>query len=757
MKKSDTIQKVYPLTPMQEGMLFHSIMDPDSSAYHNLLQAKICGQLDVSLFEQSFNQLIEENDILRTAFVHQNLQRPRQVVLSKRTIKLHFEQLDHLDEREQCIFIESYISERNAGRYNLAKEVPMHIAVFQTAEQEYQFIWSHHHILMDGWGLGIVINRLFQIYEALKHDKMLPQEAIYPFSDYIKWLEKQDREEALAYWQSYLSGYEQSVHLPKASTPEDSLYQKQEISFVIDEMTTGRMAQLASSYQTTVNTVFQSIWGLLLSKYNYTNDVVFGSVVSGRPSQVKGIEKMVGLFINTIPVRISYQDEQSFDNLLAEAQRNALASETYHFVPLYEIQSKDGHKQDLFDQLIIFENYPVAKELQNNGWEETLGFVINDVHVEEQTNYPLNIVVAPGAELLIKLSFNAAVYAAEWMNSIEGHMKQIIAQVVADPRVLLKHIQIVTEQEKRQILHSFNDTEIRYRQDQEQTLHALFEKQAEITPDQTAIVCGDLSMTYRELNERANRLARVLKEKGVGKDRMVAIMTERSLEMPVGLLAILKAGGAYVPCDPEYPAERIRFLLEDSGAQLLLSKTGLMHKVEGGYCEFLDLQDEANFVSNAANLTATSGPADLAYMIYTSGTTGQPKGVMIEHASIMNTIRWRKEEYGFGTDDRVLLFLSFSFDAFVSSFFAPIVSGSTVVLASDEEAKDPMALKKRISSLQITHFSCVPSMYAAILETMNAEEDSSLKAVTLGGESISPYLLEKTKRIIPRAEIVNEY
>ncbi|NOU89219.1 amino acid adenylation domain-containing protein [Paenibacillus sp. LMG 31460] len=757
MKKSDTIQKVYPLTPMQEGMLFHSIMDPDSSAYHNLLQAKLCGQLDVSLFEQSFNQLIAENDILRTAFVHQNLQRPRQVVLSKRTIQLHFEQIDHLDESEQRNCIASFISERNAGRYNLAKDVPMYIAVFQTAEQEYQFIWSHHHILMDGWGLGIVINRLFQIYEALKNEKTLPQEAVYPFSDYIKWLEKQDKDESLAYWQTYLDGYEQSVHIPKAFVPEDSLYQKQEISFVIDETTTGRIAQLASSCQTTVNTVFQTIWGLLLSKYNHTNDVVFGSVVSGRPSQVKGIEKMVGLFINTIPVRISYQDEQSFGSLLAEAQRNALASEANHFVPLYEIQSQNGHKQDLFDHILIFENYPVAKELQNNGWEGALGFVINDVHVEEQTNYPLNIVVAPGAELLIKLSFNAAVYAVEWMNSIEGHMKQIIAQVVADPHMLPKHIQIVTEQEKQQILYSFNDTEIRYPQDQEQTLHALFEQQAIKTPDQTAIVCGDLSMTYRELNERANKLAWVLKEKGVGKDRMVAIMTERSLEMSVGLLAILKAGGAYVPCDPEYPANRIRYLLEDSGSQFLLSKTGLMHKVEGSHCEFLDLQDEANYASDAANLTGTSGLADLAYMIYTSGTTGQPKGVMIEHASIVNTIRWRKEEYGFGTDDRVLLFLSFSFDAFVSSFFAPLVSGSTVVMVSDEEAKDPLALKKRITSLHITHFSCVPSLYAAILETMHAEEASSLKAVTLGGESISPYMLERTKRIIPGAEIVNEY
>ncbi|KRF09858.1 non-ribosomal peptide synthetase [Paenibacillus sp. Soil787] len=757
MKKSDTIQKVYPLTPMQEGMLFHSIMDPDSSAYHNLLQAKLCGLLDVSLFEQSFNQLIAENDILRTAFVHQNLQRPRQVVLSKRTIQLHFEQIDHLDESEQQNCIASFISERNAGSYNLAKDVPMHIAVFQTANQEYQFIWSHHHILMDGWGLGIVINRLFQIYEALKHNKTLPHEAVYPFSDYIKWLEKQDKDESLAYWQTYLNGYEQSAHIPKASAVADGLYQKQEISFVIDETTTGRIAQLASSSQTTVSTVFQTIWGLLLSKYNHTNDVVFGSVVSGRPSQVKGIEKMVGLFINTIPVRISYQAEQSFGSLLAEAQRNALASEANHFVPLYEIQSHNGHKQDLFDHILIFENYPVAKELQNNGWEGVLGFAINDVYVEEQTNYPLNIVVAPGAEMGIKLSFNAAVYSAEWMNSIEGHMKQIIAQVVADPQVLLKQIEIVTEQEKRQILHSFNDTEIRYPQDQEQTLHVLFEKQAEKTPDQAAIVCGDLSMTYRELNERANRLARVLREKGVGKDQIVAIMTDRSLEMSVGLLAILKAGGAYMPCDPEYPAERIRYLLEDSGAQLLLSKTGLMHKIEGSQCEFLDLQDEANYASDAANLTAECGPEDLAYMIFTSGTTGQPKGVMIEHASIMNTIRWRKEEYGFDTDDRVLLFLSFSFDAFVSSFFAPLVSGSTVIIASDEEAKDPLALKKRISSLQITHFSCVPSLYAAILETMHAEEASSLKAVTLGGESISPYLLERTKRIIPGAEIVNEY
>ncbi|MBD0378728.1 non-ribosomal peptide synthetase [Paenibacillus sedimenti] len=756
MKKSDTIQKVYPLTPMQEGMLFHTIMDPDSNAYHNLLQAGLYGRLDVSLFEQSFNVLIAEYDILRTAFVHQNLQRPRQVVLKERSIKLHFEQIDHLYETERQRYIETYISERHAGRYNLAKDIPMHIAVFQTAEQEYRFIWSHHHILMDGWGLGIVINRLFQIYEMLKNNKPLEQEAVYPYSDYIKWLEKQDKDEALAYWQTYLDGYEQSAHLPKATASQDSLYKKQEISFVIDETTTRRLTQLAGSCQTTLNTVFQTIWGLLLSKYSFTNDVVFGSVVSGRPSQVRGIEKMVGLFINTIPVRISYHGDQSFNGLLAEAQRNTLASEPYHFVPLYDIQSQDGHKQDLFDHIVIFENYPVAKELQNNDWDHTLGFAIGDVQVEEQTNYPLNIVVAPGSELLIKLSFDAAVYAADWISGIEGHMKQVFAQVAADPGVLLKHIQIVTEQEKRQILNSFNDTEIRY-QEQGQSLHALFEEQVEKTPQQTAIVCGELSLTYRELNERANSLARKLRDKGIGKDSIVAIMAERSLEMAVGLLAILKAGGAYVPCDPEYPAERIRYLLEDSGAQIILSQADLIHKIGESGCEFLDLQDEANDTSDVTDLSTAVGVSDLAYMIYTSGTTGMPKGVVVEHQAIVNTIQWRKEEYGFGTDDRVLLFLSFSFDAFVSSFFAPLVSGSTVVMARDEEAKDPLALKKLITSAQITHFSCVPSLYAAILETMDAEKPSLLKAVTLGGENISASLLEKSKRIFPGAEIINEY
>ncbi|MFD0698799.1 amino acid adenylation domain-containing protein [Paenibacillus sp. GCM10027628] len=757
MKKSDTIQKVYPLTPMQEGMLFHTIMDPDSNAYHNLLQARLCGELDAQLFEQSFNRLIAEYDILRTVFVHQNLQRPRQVVLNHRPIKLHVEPIGHLDAEEQQRYLEAYIRDRHAGRYNLAKDIPMHIAVFQTAPQEYRFIWSHHHILMDGWGLGIVINRLFQIYEALKNNKPLAQEAVYPFSDYIKWLEKQDKDEALAYWQTYLDGYEQSVHLPKKTAPDDSSYIKQEISFVIDETTTGRLTQLAGSCQTTLNTVFQTIWGLLLSKYCHTNDVVFGSVVSGRPSQVRGIEKMAGLFINTIPVRMAYQGDQSFGSLLAEAQRNALASEPYHFVPLYDIQSQGGHKQDLFDHIVIFENYPVAKELQNNVWDQTLGFAINDVQVEEQTNYPLNIVVAPGAELTIKLSYNAAVYAADWISGIEGHMKQVIAQVAADPQVLIKHIHILTEQEKRRILNSFNDTEIRFPQEQGQTLHALFEEQADKTPDQKAIVCGGMSLTYRELNERANRLARKLQEKGIGKDSVIAILAERSLELPVGLLAILKAGGAYMPCDPDYPAERIRYLLEDSGARLILSKRNWIHKIKESGCEYLDLQDEANYPADASNLTSSGSSTDLAYIIYTSGTTGLPKGVMVEHQAIANTIRWRKEEYGFGADDQILLFLSFSFDAFVSSFFAPIASGSTVVIAMDEEAKDPIALKKLIVSERITHFSCVPSLYAAILETMDVDSPSSLKAVTLGGESISASLLEKSKRIFPGTEIVNEY
>ncbi|TGV30419.1 amino acid adenylation domain-containing protein, partial [Mesorhizobium sp. M00.F.Ca.ET.186.01.1.1] len=338
------------------------------------------------------------------------------------------------------------------------------------------------------------------------------------------------------------------------------------------------------------------------------------------------------------------------------------------------------------------------------------------------------------------------------------HFLTIAASIVQNPHIRLGEIDMLLPEETQQILAGFNDTAVSYPLDK--TLHQLFEEQVDKTPDQAALLFSGQSLTYRELNERANRLARVLRAKGVGPDRLVAIMAERSPEMVIGILGILKAGGAYVPVDPGYPQERIQYLLEDSNAALLLSQAHLLPllaQVSDELPECLDLNAELDAGLSGSNLPAVNQPTDLAYVIYTSGTTGKPKGVMIPHQGIVNCLQWRRDEYGFGPTDKALQVFSFAFDGFVASLFAPLLGGATCVLPQEAAAKDPVALKKLMAATEVTHYYGVPSLFQAILDCSTTTDFNQLRCVTLGGEKLPVQLVQKTKEKHPAIEINNEY
>jgi hypothetical protein len=558
------IEKVYDLSPMQEGMLYHSLLEENTEAYFVQISFSIKGLLDIKVFEKAIKQLVQRHEILRTTFFYKNVKKPKQVVLNNKKAQINFRDLSDLTEEESSNFIKSYFLDDRKHKFDLERDTLIRFTIFKLSDVDFKVVWSFPHILLDGWSLGIVLKELFINYESIKNGTPLELEIAKPFKNFIDWLGEQDYDQALAYWKSFLDGYETRAILPTKNIHMESNRKQKNFEFNLGERLIRNLILLSKKLNVTLNTMIQAIWSILLQRYTNRDDVIFGAVHSGRTADIEGIDNMVGLFINTIPVRVG--PGNTFREFVTNIQEQATASATYGFYPLYKIQEQSVHKRNLFDHIIVFENYPLSSELGN-----ARDLQISDLTSLEQTNYPLSIAVYPGKSLKFKISYDEYLYDENFIFSFENHIKQVASIVLDNLNIDIKQIDMLTEQEKHQLLVEFNDTEMPY--PKEKTIHSLFEEQVEKDPHQVAVVFQEKQLTYKELNERANRLARVLRQRGVTPEDRVGLLMERSLDMIVGMLAVLKAGGAYLPIDPAYPAERIDYMLEDSDSKIVLSKT----------------------------------------------------------------------------------------------------------------------------------------------------------------------------------------
>ncbi|MCY9043624.1 amino acid adenylation domain-containing protein, partial [Bacillus inaquosorum] len=693
--------------------------------------------------------------IFRTIFIKevQDLTGPQQVVLSNRELTVYREDFSHLADHEQQALIDAFMTKDREKGFNLQKDPLMRLALFDRGNSQYTCVWTHHHIIMDGWCLGIILKEFFSMYDSLKNNSPVRLGSTVPYSRYIEWLGEQDQEETAAYWSEYLKEYGNTASIPRINPrPADGDYKADQISFSLAPEMVEKLTEAAQNWGVTLNTLFMSMWGVLLHRYNAADDAVFGSVISGRPSAIDGIESMVGLFINTIPVRIRSAESMTFSSLAKAVQEDILASEQHGYYPLYEIQNHSLLKQGLIDHIFVFENYPVqldqALSIESENEENALK--LGDISMSEQTNYDFNIVIVPGESFYIKFSYNAAVYEREEMLRIQGHLKQALDCILAHPDIAVSDINIVPPEEQ-QVIQLFNETERPY---VNKTISQLFEEQARKTPEAAALKMGDDCWTYRQLNIRANQIAHALIEKGVGSGDIVAVMMNRSMEMPAALLGIWKAGGAYMPLDPNFPEERLSFLLKDSQAAQLLIEENLMSFIPPHYKgNMITIEHTESHQTAAPDVPL----GDLAYLIYTSGTTGRPKGVLVNHQGIANTLQWRREEYGMAEQDISLHLFSYVFDGCVTSLFTPLISGACVLLTTDDEAKYVLALKRKIARYKVSHMIIVPSLYRVLLEVMTADDAKSLRIVTFAGEAVTPDLLEMSEKICPSAELANEY
>jgi amino acid adenylation domain-containing protein len=730
MQTKDNIQDIYSLTPLQEGLFFHSLADKHSSAYFIQTAYRLNGSVQPGFVQQSLQILFQRYDILRTSFVFEGLKRLFQVVLKERQPDFYFEDISQVEDKEA--FLNDFRHRDRMRSFELDKDALMRVSLFRLGEDVFEFVWSHHHIIMDGWCTGILIREFSEIYNSLCESRPYQLAPVNQYREFIKWMESRDKLSAAKFWNNYLEGYDEMAQLPVPGLKGDKGYNNQEFLLTLPENLTASLQKMGADCQVTLNTILQSVWGILLSWYTNKQDVVFGTVVSIRPAEIAGVESMIGLFINTLPVRIKINPSQSFTDLIQVSQQLALEAESYQYSPLADIQAGSLLKTQLLDHVFVLGNYPVAEQVAGIGKEMQASqsgprVEISNITSHEQVSYNFSINISADKEIKLRFNYNAEVYDGAYMERLARHFYLIAEQVVQNSSRPVGQLQLLTMTETLDLLKAGNGRVEKY----DGTIDSIFAARAAATPDAIAIISQEGQLTYRQLNERSTMLAVALQNMGVEAGNYVGVLAGRSADTVISLLAIHKAGAVYVALDPSHPTERVRHIIADTGIGVLLTTSSYVFDIDyfDGKIFALDLQMDS--------LTATgeqprgSQRKDTAYMIYTSGTTGLPKGVPIRQESITDRILYHNDYLGISESDKVLQFASVSFDASLVEMLMALLGGGILVIPEDRVKQDVDAMQSLIAAAGVTTAIFPP----AYLKIMNRHPLPGLKRIISTGEA----------------------
>ncbi len=724
------VESFYPLSPMQQGMIFHSLLAPESGMYVEQVSCRLRGCLNIPAFERAWQRVIERYSILRTGFAGEELKEPVQVVHKRVALPLEQQDWRGLTAAEQTARLETFLQAGRARGFKLSEPPLMRLALMRVADDACDFVWCYHHALLDGWSVPLLMREVFAFYDAFQRRQELRLAPPRPYRDYIAWLKKQDATRAEAFWRRTLAGVTAPTPLTvdRTSTGDDG-YAEQEIRLPVEA--THALQSFARKHQLTTNTLVQGAWALLLSRYSGEESVVFGATVSGRPADLPGAETMIGLFINTLPVRVHAPPEAPPTTWLKELQAQQFEMRQYEYSSLIQVQGWSGvpRGQPLFESILVFENYPIVEALS----EQAGSLEILNLQSAEQTNFPLALVAGVSGELMLKILYDKSRFDAGAIQRMIGHLQTLLDGLAASldgQPGSLGDVPLLTAAERHQLLIEWNDTAAEFPADH--CVHQLFESQVERTPEAVAIVCNGQRLTYAELNRKANRLAHHLQTLGVKPETLVGICLERSAEMIVATLGVLKAGGAYVPLDPAYPIERLAFMLEDSGASILITQKRLLERLPPNHAQKVFL-DEPVSQAHDGNPVSNAGPENLAYVIYTSGSTGQPKGALLQHRGLCNLCQVYIRDFEIKPESRVLQFFSLSFDGSVADSFPSLIAGATLVIAKQETLLPGPGLIRLLRDQAITVAYLPPAVLAALPDG----ELPSLKTLISAGESCS--------------------
>ena len=748
----ENVEDFYPLSPMQQGLLFHTLYSPQAGVYIVQLSSALSGDLDLDVFERACQRVVERHEVFRTFFVWEGVETPVQVV--EQEVKLPFERHDWrtLAPEEQQERLRAFLEADRARGFQLSKAPLMRVILIRRSEEDYQLIWSHHHLLLDGWCLSTVLKEVFIIYEAFRRGQEPRLAPSLPYRDYIAWLHRQSLSKAETFWRQALKGFTAPTPLISdraASDTRDGTQSFSEEVLTLSKEATAALQSMARRYRLTPGTVAQSAWAILLSRYSGEKDVVFGTIVSGRPADLHGVESIIGLFINMLPVRVRVEDDARLLDWLKDFQLQQAEARQYEYSPLLEVQrwSEVPKGVPLFESTIAFENYPldIAPDASQGG-PQNGDLTVKSLRSFERPHYPLSAMVMPGQELALVIYYDRRRFSASTIKRMLCHYANLLEGIVSNPQQRLSEIPLLEPAERHQLLNEWNVTRTEV---PHECLHELFEAQVERTPDAIALVFEEQQLTYRQLNERANQLAHHLQTRGVEAETLVGILCERSIEMVVAVLGTLKAGGAYVPLDPAYPQHRLSFMLEDAAVRVLLTQARLREALPGSQAEVISLDAEWEQIAQQSSDNPAShvSPENLAYVIYTSGSTGTPKGVLVSHRGIGNLAAAQIDAFEVNPASRVLQFAATSFDASVSEIAMALLSGATLCLAPQESMLPGPALKATMREQAISVVTLPPTVLAAL----PADEFPSLRTLILAGEACTGELVKiwaKGRRLI---------
>ena len=705
LQKEISLQDIYPLTPIQEGIFYHHLFHRDFPIYFTQIGYVATLQLNVELFSKAFSDLANRHEILRASIIQDVTGKPFHIIRNDNIAEFIVENISHLSDHEVPEYLESAKRGDRKRNFNFEKDVMLRIKIFLIGKDQYYFLWSYHHIIVDGWSVNILATELMRLYLDAVSNKVTNLAEGPKFGGYLGWLGKLKIEKSYEYWKIYLSDYRIGALLPKTNCTMEfiDLSKRKDKSIELTTEQTQALMLLSLSWGVTLNVLMEGIWSIVLSKYGNTNDVVFGTVVSGRPSNLSNVESTVGLFINNIPVRAQIMPADSFSSLLMELQKNMIEAEVHQYCALPTIQRECGYSEPLFDHILLFENFPVGESPKKS--EATVqNIAIGKVDVFDVNNYAFTLVVIPGEHINVRINFNDDIHPERVVEEILSYIKTIVTFLESKGDVPIAVLQaqhpvsLPMSIEKNQALG-------------EKTILDFFRESLRRFPQMQAITGDEQTLSYAQLDNKSDQLAAVLLKKGVTPGEPVGLHFNRSPLAFVSIWAILKARACYVPIEPSWPDERKNFILHDAHVHKVLC-------VFNDYPELKGLGADpiaADILSESHGQNVSHGvqhePRDIAYIIYTSGSTGKPKGVPISHRNLVNMVVDQMKTLDLKPGERMLQFAPLFFDASVYEWAIAFFSGATLVLPPDKTLKNAEAFVQFVEASDINMVTLPPPFF----------------------------------------------
>ncbi|WP_277758203.1 non-ribosomal peptide synthase/polyketide synthase [Pseudomonas sp. A34-9] len=747
-----------PLSFAQQRLWFLAQMEGANTAYNIPIGLRLRGQLNEPALQQALARIVARHETLRSRFAQFNDQAQVLIAPVDSGLLLRVEDLRQHPQPDETL--QALIQGEASGPFDLQDDALIRGRLVRLADDHHVLLLTLHHIISDGWSMGVLTRELMALYQAFSHGQPdpLPPLALQ-YTDYAvwqrRWLSGEVLQRQSEYWQQTLAGAPALLMLPTdRARPAQQDYAGSSVDVVLDERLSAGLRALGQRHGVTLYMTLMSAWAMLLSRLSGQSEVVIGSPVANRTRAE--IEGLIGMFVNTLALRIDTSGELSSEALLARVKALTLQAQAHQDLPFEQVVEiirppRSLAHSPVFQTLLSWDGLQgpalALGDLTLEGVAEPSHFAKFDVS--------LNLAESNGV-IRGSLEYATALFDEATVLRFAGYFERLLQAMVANDQTVLEHAPLLAEDEQQRLLNDFNATAVDY--NLEQTLHGLFEAQVARTPQAPAVVAGEQRLTYAELDAKASQLARHLRGLGVQADSRVAICVERGLDMVVGLLAILKAGGGYVPLDPTYPLERLAYMLDDS-APLAVLVQGSTGGLLGDVTVPLINLDQAHWQSLPSDplSTAELTPQHTAYVIYTSGSTGQPKGVINEHTAVVNRLLWMQDAYPLTAADTVLQKTPFSFDVSVWEFFWPLMTGARLVMAQPGGHKDPLYLSEIIEQERITTLHFVPSMLDVFLAHGDTRRCSELRQVMCSGEALPGSLVRRFKRQLPGSELHNLY